>query len=193
MNKKYKLIALIGESGSGKDSILNHIVENYDFHGIVPYTTRPKRKGEIDDVNYHFVSIEKFQHLVEIGRMVEYTSFNNWFYGTGDDDFVSDRINIGVFSPAGLGALINHPDIDLRSYRIYAADKERLLRQLNRESEPDVDEIIRRYRADQLDFARIGLVFPEMHILYNNTISDYATCIEVITNTTFGHEGLKII
>lgn len=190
MNKKYKLIALIGESGSGKDTILNQIMhEQTDkFHDIVSYTTRPKREGEIDDISYHFVSAERFQHLAEEGKMLEYTSFNNWFYGTGIDDLIEDKINIGVFNPAGLGALTNHPKIDLRSYRIWASDKERLLRQLNREKEPDVDEIIRRYRVDQLDFARIGLVFPEMKLLYNNTKSDYLNCVEIISNTNFGYE-----
>lgn len=190
MNKKYKLIVLIGESGSGKSALLADAIKvNPDkFHGIVSYTTRPMRQGEIEGVNYHFVSLEQFQKMVEDGRMLEYTSFNGWFYGTGINALVEDKINIGVFNPAGLGGLTNHPQIEVRSYHVYASDKERLLRQLNREMSPDVDEIVRRYHTDQVDFARIGLVFPDMKLLYNNTKNDYAGCLKTLCETDFGQK-----
>lgn len=47
---------------------------------------------------------------------------------------------------------MNRPDIDLYVIYITATDKERLIRQLTREREPDVREVLRRYDADEDDF-----------------------------------------
>ena len=87
--------------------------------------------------------------------MLEYTSFRNWFYGTSYDSVVKDKINIGVFNPDGVLSLLQRKDVDLQIIRVTARDKTRLLRQLNRESSPDVDEIIRRYKTDKEDFEKV--------------------------------------
>lgn len=84
--------------------------------------------------------------------MIEYTKFNNWMYGTAIDSLSSERPNIGVFNPAGIISLMNRPDIDLYVVYITATDKERLIRQLTREENPDVREVLRRYDADEDDF-----------------------------------------
>ena len=60
-------------------------------------------------------------------------------------------MNIGDFSPAGLMALEENPNISLLKIYVSASDKTRLLRCLNRESNPNVDEIVRRYQTDQRD------------------------------------------
>jgi hypothetical protein len=85
-------------------------------------------------------------------EMLECTVFNDWFYGTSYDSLRSDCINIGVFSPVAVEALIARPDVDVQIVRLRAGAKTRLLRQLNREDSPNVDEIVRRYSADKIDF-----------------------------------------
>lgn len=56
---KYKIIALVGRAGAGKDALLEEVLSGtigpYDFHEIVSYTTRDSRQGEIDGFSYHFV------------------------------------------------------------------------------------------------------------------------------------------
>ena len=57
----YKLIALIGESGSGKDSVLREVLnKNLNFHKVINCTTRPKREGEKEGVNYFYLTNEEF-------------------------------------------------------------------------------------------------------------------------------------
>jgi guanylate kinase len=149
----YKIIALIGEAGTGKDSLMQTILGlQPDLHEIVSCTTRPKREGEVHGVNYFYYTPEKFGDMVLNDEMLECTTFNGWFYGTSYESVRSDCINIGVFNPAGVEALLARPDVDVEIIRVCAAPKTRLLRQLNREDNPCVDEIIRRYSADRIDF-----------------------------------------
>ena len=77
-----KIIALMGKAGSGKDTLLHKLMEQdpLRFNEIISYTTRPLRDGEIDGVNYHFVSDETFLQMVNDGKMLEHSVFNNWHY-----------------------------------------------------------------------------------------------------------------
>lgn len=180
---KYKIIALIGEAGSGKDTIMRQALaaNNYAWHEIVSYTTRPPRETEVNGVNYLFVTPEKFTELMLNQELIECSEFNNWFYGTGYQSLRSDVTNVGVFNPAGIYALMEHPNIDLTVYYVRATPKNRLMRQLTREENPNVDEIIRRYKADKDDFCDLDFDYIELN---NNTPDDLATSVKVVLGKT---------
>ena len=149
----YKIIAIMGEAGTGKDSLMQEILKlKPEFHEIISCTTRPKRQGEIEGVNYYYYTPEQFGDRVLHDEMLECTVFNDWFYGTSYDSVRSDCINIGVFNPTGVESLLARPDVDVKVVRVVAEDKTRLIRQLNREEWPDVREIVRRFNADWMDF-----------------------------------------
>ena len=149
----YKIIAIMGEAGSGKDSLMQAILRKRpEFHEIISCTTRPKRQGEVEGVNYYYYTPEQFGDRVLHNEMLECTVFNDWFYGTSYESVRSDCINIGVFNPTGVESLLNRGDVDVFIVRVRANDKTRLLRQLNREDNPDVHEIVRRFKADWEDF-----------------------------------------
>lgn len=168
-----RIIALVGEAGTGKDTLLHEAMKQYPdrLHEIISCTTRPPREGEIQGKNYYFTSTSEFAEKLENEDMLEATMFNNWFYGTSKASLSADKVNIGVFNPAGVMTLSKHDNIYLTVFRIKCFAKERLLRQLNREKDPNVDEIIRRYGTDKQDFAlfdawphpviAIGNSFPE--------------------------------
>lgn len=152
--KKYKMIALIGESGSGKDTILKEIIKNDKNNILSPkisYTTRPKRDYEIDGIDYHFVNRKYF--LDNIQDFFEIVEFNNWYYGSKYIDLSNEKINIGIFDMKGIEEILQDNKIDLIIYYIYANDKIRLIRSLNREENPNINEIIRRYKVDKIDFS----------------------------------------
>ena len=149
----FKVVALMGKAGSGKDAILHELIrQRPDANEMISCTTRPIREGEAHGVNYFYMTPEEFGARVLNGEMIECTEFNNWFYGTSYEALRSNCINIGVFNPTGIEALLHYPDIETHVFYITASDKTRLLRQLNRENNPDVKEIIRRYSADEIDF-----------------------------------------
>ena len=87
--------------------------------------------------------------------MLEYCEFNNWYYGTPISCLKEDAINVGVLNITGIQSLIEDERIFVYPIELKAPNKIRLLRQLNREFEPDCDEIIRRYKADNEDFKNI--------------------------------------
>jgi guanylate kinase len=189
----YNIIALIGEAGSGKDFMMKKVLEREPtFHEIVSCTTRPKREGEIDGVNYHYYSPTEFSDKVLSKEMIEYTKFNNWMYGTGYDSLDENRINIGVFNPEGIRSLLAHPKCNVIVFYVRAADKTRLLRQLNREEDPNVKEIIRRYSADEIDFGKINFSY---HSIKNNGFDDLSVGLDYILkqSKTFFSKGQDLL
>lgn len=183
---KYTIVALVGESGSGKDTLMRNVVswKPKKFHEIISCTTRPMRENEKDGINYYFLSEQEFYNRIEKDDFLEVSRFNNWNYGTSRSSLSTKLPNIGVFNPEGIRSLKQEKDIDLYVYRIECSNKERLLRQLNREIEPNVDEIIRRYETDKKDFA----VFDaegDYRIIDNETETDLTNGILYLRSLPF--------
>ena len=105
---------------------------------------------------------DDFAQRVIDGTMIEATEHRDWFYGTDIRDLVEDKINIGVFNPDGIRAMSGMPGVEVEVFRIVCSDKIRLLRQLNREENPNVDEIVRRYKADKEDFFDLEFYYCEI-------------------------------
>ncbi len=71
--KQPLLIVLSGPSGVGKDTVLQRMKElQLPFHFVVTATSRPKRKGEIDGVDYFFVSADEFVAMIERDELLEH-------------------------------------------------------------------------------------------------------------------------
>ena len=84
-NKRGKIIVIAAPSGCGKSTIINALLEGGDLNlGFsVSATTRPPREGEVDGVNYYFMSEENFRDAIAEGRFVEFEEvYPGRFYGT---------------------------------------------------------------------------------------------------------------
>ncbi len=67
------LIVLSGPSGVGKDTVLQRMKElQLPFHFVVTATSRPMRKGEIEGVDYFFVSADEFVAMIERDELLEH-------------------------------------------------------------------------------------------------------------------------
>ena len=152
---KTKILAIVGKAGSGKDTILKAIASDKKYNQIVRCTTRPKRENEIDGIDYYFVEHDDFIDMVEEHQILDITIFRDWCYGTPIKSLVKDKINVGVYNPESLEMLLEIPQLDVFPVYINATDKERLMRQLTREQNPDCAEIIRRFGTDKEDFTFI--------------------------------------
>lgn len=182
-----KIFALIGEAGSGKDHLVKILAEQYPalFNEIISCTTRPKREFERDGVDYYFLSEDFFLERETTGEILASTFFKNWYYGILTDSLCEDtKINIGAFNLEEIKRLKTalkkrNIEFEMGIYRLATTPKERLLRQLQREKNPDVDEIVRRYEADKRDFKNVDTSLYAKY-LFNNTEEDLNLNIEII-------------
>jgi guanylate kinase len=71
MNNRLTVIA--GPTAVGKGTVVRHILENFDnVHLSVSATTREPRPGEVEGVDYHFLSHDDFDRMVTAGEMLEF-------------------------------------------------------------------------------------------------------------------------
>ncbi len=83
MDREGLLIVVSGPSGAGKGTICKELLSrNKDIHLSVSATTRQPRQGEVDGVNYHFISKEKFENMLDDNEFLESAKVYDNFYGT---------------------------------------------------------------------------------------------------------------
>lgn len=76
------LIVISGPSGVGKDAVLSEMkARGLPFFYVVTITTRPKRHGEQDGIDYHFVSESEFQKMIQQGELIEWAKVYGNYYG----------------------------------------------------------------------------------------------------------------
>ena len=174
----YKVLALIGETSAGKDTLLNSVLSiDPQSYRIVSCTTRPPREKEVDGFDYYFLTNPEIKNEIMQNKFLELTSFNGWFYGTRISDLSKTRINIGVFNPEGIRKMLQRPDIDLRVIEVKADRELRRQRYFARDTKCDVAELERRLDADAKDFEFLGF---DRVVLYNNADHDLTTNTEKV-------------
>ena len=80
MNKGL-LFVVSAPSGCGKGTILSEIL-NERIYFSVSSTTRKPRNGEVDGVDYNFITVSQFKELIEENGMLEYAEYCGNYYGT---------------------------------------------------------------------------------------------------------------
>jgi guanylate kinase len=77
------IVLLVAPSGTGKSTIIDGVIsELRNLERIVTYTTRPKRSGEVEGLEYHFVTTEEFERLKAAGQLAEWQAFYGHQYGS---------------------------------------------------------------------------------------------------------------
>lgn len=84
MSESGTLLVFSGPAGTGKDAVLSSFLKR-KMSGVwksVSYTTRAPRDGEVDGVDYNFVTVEEFEKLISENAMLEYAKYGINYYGT---------------------------------------------------------------------------------------------------------------
>ena len=186
----------MGKSSSGKDTLFRKIKQELPMlQTVTLYTTRPKREGEREGVEYHFVTDEQMHIFERQGKVVELRTYNTvhgaWKYATIEDGQVnlaeSDYLMIGTLESYGklkkyYGAAYLVP------VYIEVEDGERLNRALTRERQQEVPryaEMCRRFLADTEDFSEEHLRAAGIKKRYYN--DDQKRCLdEIIEDILYG-------
>lgn len=81
-----KIALLVGITGAGKDTIKNHLLESGEFHNFISFTTRAPRKNkgvmEQNGLDYHFVTLERAEEMLDEGSFIEAKEYAGNIYGT---------------------------------------------------------------------------------------------------------------
>jgi guanylate kinase len=147
------LIVISGPSGVGKDALIKRLLDlDPNLTYSVSCTTRSPRQGEVDGVNYHFVSREEFERLVHKGAFLEYATYDGNLYGTpiAQLDKVRDAGHDVVLKIDVQGAeqvRKSAPDA-LRIFLAPPSMEELLRRRQERHSESDRDQAARQMIAN---------------------------------------------
>lgn len=93
--KKGKIFIISGQSGVGKDTIIDALLKKFpQIWPAVTYTTRDPRADEIPGEDYYFVYQEKFQEMAKKGEFIEYVQTHGNWYGTPKKE-ITKKINTG--------------------------------------------------------------------------------------------------
>ena len=163
------LFYIMGKSATGKDTVYKRIKEKIDINEYVLYTTRPKRDGEQEGVDYHYVDEDRIKEFEKDNKVIESRTYQTacgpWTYATINDKQLQKKGDILT-----VGTLESYTKIkeylktsnETKIIPIYITidENERRKRALEREQkqkEPKFAEMERRLKADNIDFSEENL------------------------------------
>lgn len=162
---KNKTIVITGKSSSGKDSLQNHLVSNYDFINLVSHTTRPPRPNESNGYDYYFINKEDFINMNNKNLFIETREYkvntengnDIWYYGLSKSELdITTILNkIVILDLKGMKELAEYIGRENLFVVYLDCDSDiRIDRMIKRGGMTD-KEISRRFKSDELDFIGI--------------------------------------
>ncbi len=191
-----KIYFLMGKSASGKDTVYEKLISSpeLDLRVYVGYTTRPRRAGETDGVEYHFSDVDEMNRFEQEGRLIEkrvyHTVYGDWYYFSVD----TDDVDLSRYDYLYIGTLESYVQMcayygNEKVVPIYleVEDGLRLSRAIEREraqKEPGYAEMCRRFLTDSEDFSEEKLREAGITRRFDNT--DMEQTLAAIKKEIFG-------
>lgn len=179
MNSKQnnKIIFFIGPSGSGKDTFLARVLNEYQINPIVLLTTRPMRDGEQNGREYNFITSERMNLLEQKNMLIERRDYNThhgiWSYATS-----KENINLSLYNYItsntwdGYNRFLSHYNREELVPLYFQLDDglrlERCLLRERKSGNGKYAEMCRRFLADAEDFNEEMLSYYKPFIIDNN-------------------------
>ena len=204
MTERGLLIVFSGPSGVGKGTVRQEIFSTTDhkFEYSVSMTTRQKRPGEVDSVDYFFRTREEFEELIKNGQMLEYAEYVGNYYGTpltyvnetldkGIDVFleieVQGALQVKKKVPDGVFIFLTPPDLDELKDRLVGrgTDSEEVIRQRIERAKEEI-ALMREYDYavvnDEVPLAaeRVKRIIEAEHFRVDRVIGRYNDMIKGI-------------
>lgn len=204
MTERGLLIVFSGPSGVGKGTVRQEIFSTPDhkFEYSVSMTTRQKRPGEVDGVDYFFRTREEFEELIKNGQMLEYAEYVGNYYGTpltyvnktldkGIDVFleieVQGALQVKKKVPDGVFIFLTPPDLDELKDRLVGrgTDSEEVIRQRIERAKEEI-ALMREYDYavvnDEVPLAaeRVKRIIEAEHFRVDRVIGRYNDMIKDI-------------
>jgi guanylate kinase len=149
--KKYESMIICGPSASGKNVLLEYCIK-----AGLPYspkiTTRPKRNGETNGIDYIYTDNQDFEEMLMHGMIKTYQKFfidgDIWYYGISKENF--DTNQVFIMTPHEIKSL-SKDDKD-KCYIVYLDINEDIRKSRIEKRYDSNDSVMRRILADRVDF-----------------------------------------
>lgn len=177
------MIVLSGASASGKTEAAKLLAKIYGIAKIITTTTRAMRVNEVNGRDYFFVTVDEFKRMIEEDKFVEYTNYNNNFYGSTKDQIQDNRCV--VIDPSGLRAYMSLHDPRIVTFFLEATEETRYKRMLARGDK--IEDAEKRIISDRIIFNK------EVSLEVDYIIDSENNDLEAVTKRVFDlyNEELK--
>ena len=185
------MVILSSPSGVGKTTLTKKIQQKYhNFKISVSHTTRTPRSNEIDGIDYHFVSREKFQELISENKFYEYAKIFENYYGTlrktVDEDIISNDLIFDI-DWQGTKQLSKFNNLKLIKIYLIPDSKEELKKRLIKRDQNTKEEVDKRYKSFNEDVKHWN---DYDYIIINKNLD---ICFKQIENIILLHKNKIII
>ena len=146
---KGRILLISGPSGSGKSTLINRLMkEEKDIYFSISCTTRAKRKGEKNGVDYYFLSEKEFKKGIENGEFLEWALVHKNYYGTSLkpvlEAFEDDKIVIFDIDVQGFDIVRGIFPDEITSVFLTTKNSDELRKRLEDRNTNTLDDIARR-------------------------------------------------
>lgn len=185
MNKQSgAVLVLSGPSGAGKSSLINKIIGDIgECYFSISTTTRPMRDGEVDGVDYHFVSEEEFKKDIKNDSFLEYAVVHGNYYGTSlkpvREALNERKLVLFDIDVQGNVAILNRLGDITTSVFITTPSLSELKNRLQKRSTDSQDVINNRIKMAKREVQRIS---EYDYLIINDNLDEAAEILKLIAN-----------
>jgi guanylate kinase len=187
MMKENIMVILSSPSGAGKTTITKKIQQKYQSFKIsVSHTTRLPRSNEVDGVDYHFVSHEKFKKLINENKFYEYANIFENYYGTlkkNVDDTILHNDIIFDIDWQGTKQLSKFRNLNLIKIYLITDNKDELKQRLINRNQNTKEEVEKRFKSFDEDVKHWN---DYDYIIINNNLD---VCFKQIENIILNNKN----
>ena len=185
--KKKTLVLLVGETGSGKDTVANKL----PFPKIVSYSTRPMREGDIDGVNHYFITDEEMDKIEREETLIAWTKTGDIRYCAAASQLKEDVV-IYIINPDGVRWFknnYNEKDLNVITIGLFVPLKDRIKRCLLRGDDEGV--LIKRILDEQLAYDHFRLDGEFDYLIRNDDSDKTALIVHYLINKEIADLKIK--
>lgn len=142
------MLVLVGPSASGKSAIVKELMKNYGLEKFITCTTRPMRVGEVDGVDYYFLTEEEFSSLYSNNEFIETVYYNGNYYGTLKKEAADNKVVI--LEPQGLNNFVRVLD---NVFAVFLQTDETILKERMIGRGDSILEVNKRLENDRILFS----------------------------------------
>ncbi|ELQ76119.1 Guanylate kinase [Trachipleistophora hominis] len=141
-----KLVVVTGTSGCGKSTLIRRILNHENVSLSVSHTTREKRAGENNHIDYHFITKDEFMKMDRSNEFYETTFYDNHYYGTAKSELNKNEYVIIDCDRIGAAKFNEFNNVKIFFYNTKDVLYERLMKRYNNKEKAE-----RRLQSYEID------------------------------------------